>query len=353
MTAAINGKPQSRNPRMIDVAKLAGVSHQTVSRFLNASPAVGPELSQRVQHAIQLLGYKRNSAARALASRRSMNFGVLAFGISNYGPSMTLFGFAEAARQVGYTTSLVTLGDFDRETIRTALEHLKEALVEGIMVIAPVKGAMDMLRGLSADIPIVAFEPGVATGATNSAIDEVLGARLATRHLLTLGHETVWHVRGPRGWLGADARVKGWQEELAATRRVIHRTIECVDWSAEAGYRAGQEVARDREITAVFVANDQMSLGFLQALHNAGLSVPQDVSVVGFDNIPEAAFFQPSLTTVQLDFDAVGRRCVTLLQATMRGGGAPPGVLPLPELIVRGSTGARAGGALQGIATPS
>lgn len=142
------------------------------------------------------------------------------------------------------------------------------------MVIAPVKGAMKVVRGLSADIPIVTFEPGAADGRTSLAIDEVLGARLATRHLLELGHDSVWHVRGPRGWLGTDARLKGWREELAAARRLTHPTIETSSWGAEAGYRAGQEVARNREVTAVFVANDQMSLGLLQALANAGLRVP-------------------------------------------------------------------------------
>jgi len=140
---------------MIDVARLAGVSHQTVSRVLNSSPAVGPELTLRVQEAIQLLGYKRNSAARALASRRSLNLGVISFGISLYGPSLTLFGIAEAAREVGYTTSLITLANFKRETVEAAFDHLEEVSVDGVVVLAPVKGAMDTIRALSDDLPLV------------------------------------------------------------------------------------------------------------------------------------------------------------------------------------------------------
>lgn len=210
---------------MMDVARLAGVSHQTVSRVLNASPAVGPELTLRVQEAIQLLGYKRNPAARALASRRSMNLGVISFGISLYGPSLTLFGIAEAARQAGYTTSLITLADFERQAVRAAFDHLEEASVDGVIAVAPFGRALDMIRGLAEDLPLITFEPGVVGKETSAAIDEVLGARLATRHLLDLGHETVWHVSGPEGWLGSDARIKGWREELAANRRVAHEIV--------------------------------------------------------------------------------------------------------------------------------
>jgi len=323
---------------MIDVARLAGVSHQTVSRVLNSSPAVGPELTLRVQEAIQLLGYKRNSAARALASRRSLNLGVISFGISLYGPSLTLFGIAEAAREVGYTTSLITLANFKRETVEAAFDHLEEVSVDGVVVLAPVKGAMDTIRALSDDLPLVTFEPGVTDKSTSVAIDEVLGARLATRHLLGLGHDTVWHVSGPDGWLGTDARVKGWRQELSASRRVAHEVIMADSWSAASGHHVGRYIADNREITAVFVANDQMTLGVLYALHEAGIRVPEDVSIVGFDDVPEASFFLPALTTVRLDFDAVGRACVAMLMSMILGkpSKAPP--LPTPKLIIRSST---------------
>ncbi len=340
MTDSTNGKSAQKSPRMIDVARLAGVSHQTVSRVLNASPAVGPELMLRVQEAIQLLGYKRNPAARALASRRSMNLGVISFGISLYGPSLTLFGIAEAARDLGYTASLVTLADVNRETVRSALDHLEEVSVDGVIVIAPVQGAMDMIRGLADNLPLVTFEPGVIDRPASAAIDEVLGARLATRHLLDLGHETVWHVAGPAGWMGTDARIKGWHQELAAQRRVAHEIIASESWSAAAGYIAGRRIAANRDITAVFVANDQMSLGVLHALHEADLHVPDDVSVVGFDDIPEATYFLPGLTTVRLDFDSVGRACVGILMNMMRGKAHKAAALPPPQLIVRSSTAA-------------
>ena len=326
-----------RNPRMIDVARLAGVSHQTVSRVLNDSDLVGVELRERVNNAIQLLGYKRNTAARALATQRTMNLGVVCFGISQYGPSLALYGMAESARQAGYATSLVSLAETDRESVRKALEYLVDISVDGIAVIAPVKGAADAVLGFSANIPLVAFEPGAGHGIASVAIDEVLGAQMATKHLLELGHKTVWHVGGPAGWLATDARIKGWRSELAANGCVAHEVISG-DWSSASGYRAGQIIAGNRNITAVYVTNDQMSLGVLRALHDAGLQVPRDISVVGFDDIPESAYFMPPLTTVRLDFREVGHLCVTRLLKMIQKEDLPPEPLLQPQFVLRSST---------------
>jgi DNA-binding LacI/PurR family transcriptional regulator len=322
---------------MVDVAKLAGVSGQTVSRVLNGSPNVSSELIERVGWAVQQLDYRRNTAARALSTGRSMNLGIVSFDIWQYGPAHVLFGIADAARQTGYATSLVSLANNDPKSAHAAIDHLIADNVDGIIVIAPVEGARAAIQAVPPEVPLVMFQPGV-TDATSVAIDEVLGARLATRHLLGLGHKSAWHVSGPEGWLGTDARIRGWREELTAARSVAHRVIPG-DWSSESGYRAGLEIVRDREITAVFVANDQMALGVLQALQQNGLRVPEDVSVVGFDDIPESAYFLPALTTVRLDFTALGRRCAEHLVAKIRG-------LPLsstpplePQLLVRASTG--------------
>jgi DNA-binding LacI/PurR family transcriptional regulator len=325
-----------RNARMIDVARLAGVSHQTVSRVLNDSPLVSQELRERVNSAIRLLGYKRNHAARALVTRRTMNLGVVCFGISQFGPSTTLHGMAETAHEAGYATSLVTVNDTDRESVLATLEHLESIGVDGIAVIAPVKGAMDAVIGFSEKLPLIAFEPGAGHGPASVSVDEVLGARMATRHLLSLGHETVWHVSGPAGWLGTDARIRGWREELSAEGRVAEEPI-AGDWSAASGQKVGAALARNPDVTAIYAANDQMALGVVQALEEHGRRVPQDVSIVGFDDIPEAAYFRPSLTTVRLDFAAVGRLCVNQLLKLIAG--EQPAHVPLvpPELRVRSS----------------
>lgn len=327
-----------RTPVMMDVARLAGVSHQTVSRVLNDSAKVSARTRERVERAVDQLGYRRNTSARALVTRHTMNLGVVAAGIWQYGPSVTLRGIAEAARHAGYATNVVSLGAITPESMRAALDHLLENSVDGIVIIAPVTEAVTAACGLSTEVPLVMFEPGVDNGTTTVAVDEVLGARLATRHLLELGHESVWHVSGPEGWLGTDARIRGWRAELATNGRWAHRLI-AGDWSSVSGYRVGRELACNPDVTGVFVANDQMSLGVLRAFHENGVSVPGDISVIGFDDIPESGFFLPPLTTIRLDFNEVGRRCVERLLELIRGIPLEPTLPVQPELVARSSCG--------------
>jgi DNA-binding LacI/PurR family transcriptional regulator len=325
---------------MQDVGRLAGVSHQTVSRVLNGDPAVTPALVARVQEAIRTLGYTRNTAARALASRCSMSIGVVTYGLAQYGPSVALIGIADAARQLDHATSLVTLPEIDRNAVQDAVDHLIALSVDGIIVVAPVTAAIDVVGSLTADIPMVRYECGPTNTATSVSINEALGARLATQYLLDLGHATVSHVGGPPGWLGSDQRSDGWRSALlAANARVPEPAFG--DWSAESGYWAGKRIAGDTSITAVFVANDQMALGVLHALHESGRRVPQDISVVGFDDIPECAFFQPPLTTVRLNFAELGRRCVARLMDLISGESRPFEPALRPELVVRASAASR------------
>lgn len=325
-----------RNPRMSDVARLAGVSQQTVSRVVNESTNVSAAVRATVENAIAQLRYRPNTAARALATRRSKNLGVVSFGTSQYGPTLALFGIAQSARSAGYATSLVTLDGVDRDTLRSALVHLVANSVDAIIVIAPVVGVMEVLEGLALGLPLVTFEPGVEQAGASVAVDDALGARLATQHLLDQGHVTVWHVSGPEGWLGSDARVRGWRMTLADSGRVAHKIL-LGDWSSNSGYAAGLRVAADPAITAVFVANDQMAIGLLKALHDSGLRVPEDVSVVGFDDVPEAKYCQPALTTVRVDFDLVGRLCVERVLKLLDEAPVGPMVQLRPELIVRAS----------------
>ncbi len=323
---------------MRDVADLAGVSHQTVSRVLNSHPNVSPLTRERVEKAVRQLGYRRNHAARALATRRMMTVGVVSFAASHYGPASTLFGITEAARQAGYSVSLVTLRHIDRRAMQAALDRLTMISVDGIVVIAPVVAAAAAVKGLPVGAPLVMVEAGAEQSMTSVKIDQVLGARRATRHLLELGHRSVWHVSGPEGWIEAEARTAGWRAELKAAKRTFQREF-VGDWSSASGFRAGREIARHREITAVFAANDQMALGVLRALGEEGLTVPGDVSVVGFDDVPEAGYFQPPLTTVRQDFEEIGRCCIERLLGLLHGG-CPAPIRPVePTLVIRASTG--------------
>lgn len=324
---------------MVDVARLAGVSQQTVSRVVNRHSNVAPEIRARVEAAMSQLRYRRNSAARALATSRSMNLGVLSYALSVHGPALALFGIAEEARRNGYSTSLVSVADVDQASIQAALDSLVDAGVDAIVVLAPMTAAAEVLQRLDADVPVVRFEQGAPAGPATISIDETLGAQLATRHLLSLGHSTVHFVGGPPGWMASEARRRGWQTELALAGKTIPTEFASADWSAESGYRAGVEIAADRSITAVLAINDVMALGVMKALHDHGLTVPGDVSVVGFDDRDESAYFQPALTTVRLDFTEVGRRAVDSVLDALRGRALATIPLIQPELRVRESTG--------------
>lgn len=323
--------------RMIDVARLAGVSQQTVSRVLNGNAYVSKELHGRVEWAVRQLGYRRNNAARALVTRRTMHLGVVTTGSMQYGPSQALFGIAEQAREAGYATSLVSLDAIDRPTMRTALDHLVADAVDGIVVLAPTIAAGDAVMGIFEPVPIVMFLPGAADTARTISHDEAMGAEVATAHLLALGHPTVHHLAGPLGWLGTTARIDGWRRALTAASRPV-ATPQHGDWSTRSGYEVGLPMLQRDKPTAVFTANDQMALGLLKAAEELRIRVPDDVSVVGFDDIPESAYFQPSLTTMHLDFMEVGHRCVDRVIRLIDEVTTPPEPVIAPYLIPRAST---------------
>jgi DNA-binding LacI/PurR family transcriptional regulator len=324
---------------MADVARLAGVSHQTVSRVLNDLPNVRSETKARVLAAIRELDYRPNSAARTLVTRRSQTLGVVSFDTTLYGPASMLYGIEQAARDADYFVSIVSLRAMDRGSLLDAVSRLRDQAVEGVVVIAPHTNAAGALSQAAAGVPLVGAGCGVIEFVPMVAIDQRTGAVMATRHLLDLGHRTVHHVAGPSNWLDAVGRADGWRAELERAGAPVPQVI-AGDWSARSGYAAGQRLAADSDVTAVFCANDHMALGLLRAFHEAGRQVPGDVSVAGFDDIPEASYFTPPLTTVRQDFGELGRRSLQLLVDRLAtGGSGPPGhVLIGPQLVVRAST---------------
>ena len=321
---------------MADVAGRAGVSVMTVSRVLNGFPGVAEDTRHRVEEAVAALGYRANPAARVLAGGRSRTLGVIAVETQQFGPSHMLYGIEAAARGAGHVLSFVTMAP-GADEIGATLDHLRAAHVEGVIVIAPVRPVIDAVADLDADLPLVVVggDPSVRTSTVT--IDQEAGARMATAHLLGLGHRTVHHVSGPADWIDATDRQRAWAETLEAHGAPPGRFVEG-DWTAQGGYAAGTQLAQDPTVTAVFAANDQTALGILRALHEHGRSVPDDVSVVGYDDIPEAAYLVPPLTTVRQDLGEVGRRGVELLLALVDGGPAQRHVMVAPELIVRASS---------------
>lgn len=325
-------------PGMSDVATLAGVSHQTVSRVLNDHPNVRPATRERVLAAIAELGYRRNSAARALVTRRSGTIGIVTTGSMQYGPATTLAVLEQSARAAGYFVTVAMAPDPSPESLTQVLDSLMDQAVEGVVVIAPVEQVARAAQAVSAQLPVLLisaagpedFEPPVL------GVDQGAGVRLVVDHLLELGHHDLVQLTGPPEWFDAQVRRRAWQEALAGAG-VRPRADLHGDWSAASGYSAGRELLDDLP-GAVFAGNDQMALGVLHAFAEAGVRVGEDVSVVGFDDVVGADHYIPPLTTVQQDFQALGRRAIELLVAQIAGGEVRPEPVT-PSLVVRASTG--------------
>lgn len=327
----------SRSPSMAQVAERAGVSHQTVSRVLNDASLVKEETRLRVLAAIEELGYRRNFAARILATNRSRRIGMVTAHLALHGPSMIALGVQEAGYEAGYDVSLVGLSEFSAELLDNAVDRLSDQAVEAIVVAVAHREAADLTRSLQLPVPIVTVQ-GVAAGTPLSAsIDQEAGAALAVGHLLDLGHRHVAHLAGPPDWVEAEQRRTGWRR-AHEERGLLPGPELDGDWSPESGHRAGLLVAADPHVTAVFAGNDSMALGLLNALHERGRRVPDDVSVVGFDDVPEAAYFWPALTTVAQDFAELGRRALSVALDAVRGEDETVLDPILPTLTVRRST---------------
>ncbi|MBP2479611.1 DNA-binding LacI/PurR family transcriptional regulator [Crossiella equi] len=322
---------------MTDVARLAGVSHQTVSRVLNDHPNVREQTRLRVRAAIKELGYRPNRAARALVTGKSQLIGVVTQNSTLYGPASLLSAFEEAAGEAGFAVSVGRVKVLDRESIAAAVERHRDQRVAGIVVIAPTASASDALADVPAGVPLVTVDGDPDRATPLVTVDQQAGAFAATQHLLEVGHQTVWHVSGPADWFDAAGRVQGWQRALESAKAEVPPVV-AADWSAAAGYQAGQMLARMPEVTAVFAANDHLALGVLRAMSERNRRVPWEVSVVGFDDVPEAAYFIPPLTTVRPDFAAVARETLGLLLAQVSDGeAAEPRRTIAPTLIQRES----------------
>jgi DNA-binding LacI/PurR family transcriptional regulator len=344
MTESTTDRPQaqrarsSRGPSLGDVAAHAGVSTQTVSRVANGLTNVEAATRARVLASMQALGYRPNRAARALRSGRFRNLGVVMFTLSSYGNMRTLDAIAGSAATAGYSITVVPVERPTQEDVSVAFTRLLEQAVDGIVIVieAHIVDRADV--ELPAGLSVVVIDSTERSDYPQVDTDQAQGARVATEHLLALGHETVWHISGPADSYSAARREQAWRETLEAAGAPVPEVLPG-DWSTSAGYEHGRAIASRPEITAVFAANDQMALGVLRALHEAGRRVPEDVSVVGFDDMAESDSFWPPLTTVHQEFEAIGRRAVELLIAEIEGRPEPVTSTVLPtRLVVRSST---------------
>ncbi|MGN6127226.1 MAG: LacI family DNA-binding transcriptional regulator [Humibacter sp.] len=328
----------TRPPGMTDVARLAGVSAQTVSRTLSGHPNVQAETRAKVMAAVEQLGYRRNSAARALSSGRSRTIGVVTLQTGFASRMALIVGIEAAATEAGYAVSTATTASLEASAIEAALSRLADQGVEGIVLAVPLISTNHAIEALTESLPTVAIDGSRTPSTDVLAIDQRALGRLATRHLLDLGHENVWHVAGPSAWLEAAARADGWRAELADAGVTPPPELPG-DWSPESGHRNGLILARVPDATAVFVASDEMAFGVIRGLVEQGRRVPEDVSVIGVDDIPLAAYCSPPLTTIAQPFRDVGRLAVEHLLRTI----SDPEVVTAdqaiePVLMVRAST---------------
>jgi DNA-binding LacI/PurR family transcriptional regulator len=323
-----------RRVSMADVAARAGVSGQTVSRVVNGSPRVDPATRDRVEAAMAALGYRPHRAARALRTGRSQTLGLVVSTLATVGNSRMLQAVADAATARGYATTVVTAGG--RDALDDAFERLRDQGADGAIVL---NEATALATGAEApaglQLVVVDSPPDPRFSIVQS--DHAGGARLAVEHLSALGHRTVHHLAGPASSFAAAERERGWRAALAAVGAPASALLRG-DWTAGSGYAAG--LALPADATAVFVANDQMALGMLRALAETGREAPGAVSVVGFDDVADAAQYRPPLTTVRQDFDLLGERAVAALVAGIEAGGAVGAETVPTTLIVRESTAA-------------
>jgi len=327
-----------RGPTIADVARLAGVSAQTVSRTATGAEYVSPDTRERVLVAMEQLGYSPNRAARALRNGHYGTIGLLAHDFLRTGEALTTDAILRAALLEDYTVTLLTVptsspGDWD-----PAAARLQHQTVDGLIIIRAEGGSADRIP-LPARFP-VAVSDSRATGLYPCVVgDEAGSTRTAVNHLLQLGHRTVHHIAGPSDSEPARLRTVGWRGALEAAGVAAPKPL-VGDWTVESGYAAGQTLAQDPAVTAVVCANDEMALGLMAALQAAGRSVPHDVSVVGFDDIALSRFAMPPLTTVRQDFHRMGSELVRLVLEQVRGvqGEETPHIIVPMDLIVRDST---------------
>ncbi|WP_307835132.1 LacI family DNA-binding transcriptional regulator [Streptomyces adelaidensis] len=352
------GQELRKTASIRDVAQAAGVSHQTVSRVINGHPSVREETRERVEAAIDTLGFRRNATAFALASGVTRAVTVLTSNTTLYGYAATLRGLEEAARGAGYTlgVKVLTPGDDLDRTIASA----SAAGGGGLLVIGFDRLGASALRRVPADVPCAAVVEAPPHGRRppRPAVwaDDREAARAATAYLLGLGHRTVHYVAIPTS-VGArrsqGPRAQGWHKALQEAGVTPPEPHGGKGWDARAGYEVGEELARDPGVTAVLCGNDDLALGVLRALHHAGRRVPEDVSVIGFDDAPHSGFVTPALSTVRMDFRGLGRDAFALLRGQVESDYPPPARTSLgTELVVRESSGGWGASAAAGSVPP-
>jgi len=332
-----------------EVASAAGVSTQTVSRVINERPDVSPGTRKRVQEVIGKLAYQPSALARSLIRQRSHTLGVVTAGLRYIGPSRTLSGIAAAAEEARYSLLLKELPRFDENEIEPIFQALLSRHVDGIIWAVPEVGenhAWVTRQSLDLEIPLVYITMEPQKDISVVSIDNYLGGRMAMSHLLEQGYRKIGHISGPLDWWEARQRMAAWKETLKEASLEIKESY-CVEgnWSSASGRQAIEKLFNQYpDLDSIFVANDQMALSVMQFISQEGLRIPEDIGIVGFDNMAESAFFSPALTTIQQDQHDIAKLAVEEIINIIEAGWQeseqtePRTILLPPTLVVRQSS---------------
>jgi DNA-binding LacI/PurR family transcriptional regulator len=329
----------SKQPNIYDVARLAQVSHQTVSRVINNYSGMKPETRERVEQAMETLGYRPNLAARALVTSKSNIVGILASDTDFTGPATLVHKMEKTARKGGFFAITASIDPESPESVIEGIDYLQKIGIEGLVVVTPQTTAVDIARDKLRSTPVVTIDSMYRMDEQAVSMDNFAGATAATNHLIELGHRQIIHISGPKLWFESNARISGYSSAMLNAGLVPN--IIDGDWTIDTGYRIGMQLNLDQPLTtAIFAANDYMALGLMHAFRLRGISVPERVSIVGFDDLPETPYYSPPLTTVRQDFESLGTRAMALLLERINGHRNVGHDRLIPDLMVRDSTAA-------------
>jgi DNA-binding LacI/PurR family transcriptional regulator len=303
-----------------NVAALSGVSFQTVSKVINGRPDVSDATRKRIQKVMKTIGFRPNMTARQLVSQCSTTVGLVAFATGYYGPGQIMVHSEQSVKELGFSFMFSAIVEESIQEIRRAVSELCAYQVRGILIHLPLQVDLRDLEEACRNVPLVAMDSDLGFKAASIVIDHESGSRMATRHLIDLGHEKIAHLQGPPGWRASKFRHAGWLKEIKANR-LPPGPIVSGNWSAESGFEAAKILIANHwgRFTAIVVANDQMALGAIRAFQESGIRIPEDISLVGFDDIPEAGFFGPALTTIRQDFATLVKLAITRLVEQLNG----------------------------------
>jgi len=330
-------------PTSQDVAQRAGVSIATVSRVLNNAPHVRPEVRRKVLRAVKALNYQPNRTAQRLRARQSKVLGLIISDIQNPFFTSVVRGIEDVAYHNGYSLVLCN-SDEDPEKEKLYVDVMRAEAVAGVIIASASETQPHIDTLLDAHIPVVALDRRIKDRRVDSVlVSNVQGAYEAVTHLIERGHRYIGFIGLPLNRTTGRERFEGYQRALRQHRLpVVRARIRISDAKQQGGYAATQDLlAHQPRLTALFVANNLTTLGALQAIHERGLRIPDDISIVGFDDMPWATLLHPPLTAVAQPTYELGRQAAELLLARLKDPRKPVAHVQLPTtLIVRGSTGA-------------